>query len=187
MKLETKRIETKRLILRPFQLEDAHDMFVNWASDPEVTKYLSWPAYTKEQDAVGRMHWMRDQYAAGNVGDWAIELKEIGQVIGSIGIVSRNDNADSVHIGYCIGRRWWHQGITSEAFSAVIDYCFSEGGVNRIETRHAPANPYSGAVMRKCGLRYEGTLRQSDRCNAGITDADWYAILKEDRLKGRNP
>ena len=162
-------------------------MFVNYASDPEVTKYLSWPAYTCEQDAVGRMHWMRDQYDAGNVGDWAIELKEIGQVIGSIGIVSKNDNADSVHIGYCIGRRWWHQGIMSEAFAAVISYCFTEGGVNRIEARHDPSNPHSGDVMKKCGLRYEGTSRQSDRNNQGICDAAHYAILKEDWLKGRNP
>ena len=184
MRITTKTMETERLILRKFRPEDAHDMFVNYASDPEVTKYLTWTAYTDERTAEERIRWMLDQYAKGEVGDWAIEVKEIGQVIGSIGIVSRNDRADSVHIGYCIGRRWWHRGITSEAFAAVIGYLFSECGVNRIETRHAPENPHSGAVMRKCGLRYEGTLRQSDRCNAGITDADWYAILKEDWQKG---
>ena len=184
--MESKTIETNRLILRQFQIEDAHDMYVNWASDPEVTKYLSWPAYTSESDAVARMHWMRDQYAKGEIGDWAIELKALGQVIGSIGIVSKNVNAESVHIGYCIGRKWWHQGYTSEAFAAVINYLFSDCGVNRIEARHAPVNPYSGAVMRKCGLQFEGTLRQSDRCNAGITDADWYAILREDWLKGKS-
>ena len=155
MKLETKRIETKRLILRQFEIEDAHDMFVNYASDPEVTKYLSWPAYTEEAEAVGRMHWMRDQYAAGNVGDWAIELKEIGQLIG-------------------------------EAFAAVISYCFTEGGVNRIEAMHDPNNPHSGDVMKKCGLRYEGTSRQSDWNNQGICDAAHYAILKEDWLKGKS-
>lgn len=186
MKLETRRIETKRLILRQFEIEDAHDMFVNYASDPEVTKYLRWPAYTEETEAVGRMHWMRDQYAAGNVGDWAIELKEIGQLIGGIGIVGINENAKSVHIGYCLGRNWWHQGIMSEAFTAVISYCFTEGGVNRIEAMHDPNNPHSGDVMKKCGLRYEGTSRQSDWNNQGICDAAHYAILKEDWLKGKS-
>ena len=43
-KTGTRRIETRRLILRPFTMEDAEDMFTNWASDPEVTKFLTWPA-----------------------------------------------------------------------------------------------------------------------------------------------
>ena len=186
MILETKRIETDRLILRPFRIEDAHDMYVNYASDPEVTKYLRWPAYTTETDAVERMQWMQDQYAAGDVGDWAIELKTICQVIGGIGIVSCNEKANCVHIGYCIGRSWWHQGIMSEAFSAVIDYCFSEGNVNRIEAMHDPNNPHSGDVMKKCGLKFEGISRQSDWNNQGICDAAHYAILKEDWLKGKS-
>ena len=41
-KINGKEIETKRLILRPFELDDAESMFNNWASDEEVTKYLTW-------------------------------------------------------------------------------------------------------------------------------------------------
>ena len=181
MKLETRRIETKRLILRQFEIEDAHDMFVNYASDPEVTKYLSWPAYTEETEAVGRMHWMRDQYAAGNVGDWAIELKEIGQLIGGIGIVGINENAKSVHIGYCLGRNWWHQGIMSEALQAVMDFFFDTVEVNSIRSYHDPKNPHSGMVMTHCGMKFEGTLRASDRNNTGICDASWYSIQRTER------
>ena len=44
-KTGTQRIETHRLILRPFTMEDAEDMFSNWASDPEVTRFLTWPAH----------------------------------------------------------------------------------------------------------------------------------------------
>ncbi len=184
MKLETKRIETKRLVLRPFRLEDAEDCYRNYCSDPQVTRYLTWPTYTSVEEAHERMRFMQEEYAAGRTWDWAIELKEIGQVIGGIGIVGINENAKSVHIGYCLGRNWWHQGIMSEAFTAIISYCFTEGGVNRIEAMHDPNNPHSGAVMKKCGLRYEGTSRQSDWNNQGICDAAHYAILKEDWLKG---
>ena len=42
----TKTLETDRLILRKFTPEDAEDMYENWASDPEVTKYLTWPVHT---------------------------------------------------------------------------------------------------------------------------------------------
>ena len=69
----------------------------------------------------------------------------------------------------------------SEAFSAVIDFFFDQVGANRVESRHDPNNPYSGMVMRKCGLKYEGTLRSSDRNNQGICDASWYGILRSDR------
>ena len=160
-------------------------MFRNYASDPQVTKYLTWPAYTSVQDARDRMAFMQEQYRQGLVWDWAIELRSLGQVIGSIGQVGRNEQIRMVHIGYCIGSRWWHQGIMTEAFSSVIDHLFSECGVNRIEAMHDPNNPHSGGVMKKCGLSYEGTSRQSDRNNQGLCDAAHYAILREDWEKER--
>lgn len=65
------------------------------------------------------------------------------------------------HIGYCIGEKWWHQGITSEALQHVINFLIDEVGMNRIEAVHDSQNPNSGKVMKKCGMKYEGTLRQS--------------------------
>ena len=54
-------------------------------------------------------------------------------------------------------------------------------GINRVEAYHDPRNPHSGDVMKKCGMIYEGTFRQSDRNNQGICDASWYGILKKAR------
>lgn len=62
-----------------------------------------------------------------------------------------------------------------------MDYMFDEVGVNRVESRHDPRNPNSGAVMRKCGMKFEGTLRQSDWNNQGICDASWYGLVAEER------
>ena len=92
-----------------------------------------------------------------------------------------NEDVSMVHIGYCIGRNWWHKGITSEALKAVMDYFFEKVEVNRIESRHDPRNPNSGKVMQKCGMKYEGTLRSSDWNNQGIWDACYYALLKSER------
>ena len=69
----------------------------------------------------------------------------------------------------------------AEALKAVMDYLFDEVGVNKVESRHDPRNPNSGAVMRKCGMKYEGTLRQSDWNNQGICDASYYGLLASER------
>ncbi|MBQ2311710.1 MAG: GNAT family N-acetyltransferase, partial [Firmicutes bacterium] len=90
------------------------------------------------------------------------------------------EERDIVSIGYCIGRKWWHQGITSEAFEAVIRFMFDEVGVNRLEARHNVFNPNSGGVMKKCGLTYEGTLRQAATDNTGLMDLSVYSILRSE-------
>lgn len=177
----TRKIETSRLILRRFTLKDAQPMFDNWASDPEVTKYLTWPAHDSiEISGMVLRDWIAS-YEKEDYYQWAIVLKELGQPIGSIAVVSGDDQLQLAHVGYCIGRRWWRQGITSEALQAIMDYLFDEVGMNRVESRHDPRNPNSGKVMLKCGMKFEGTHRQSDRNNQGICDASWYGILASER------
>lgn len=178
--LGTKRMETARLVLRPFVKEDAPAMYRNWASDPEVTKFLSWPTYKTVDTAHEILNIWVPQYRDDTFYQWAIELKEIGEVIGSISVVNFDERVDMAEIGFCVGRSWWGQGMMTEAFQAVIDFLFGEVGVQRIEAGHDPNNPASGAVQRKCGLKYEGTLRRSIRSNQGITDKTVMAILKEE-------
>lgn len=181
--LGTKQIETERLNLRPFVMEDAEAMYRNWASDPEVTKFLSWPAYQSVDTAYEILDIWTKQYSDNTFYQWAIELKEIGEVIGSISVVNFDDRVDMVEIGFCVGKAYWGRGIMTEAFQAVIDFLFGEVGVQRIEAGHDPNNPASGAVQRKCGLKYEGTLRRSIRSNQGITDKVVLSILKEEWKK----
>lgn len=177
--LGTKTIETQRLYLRRFQVEDAPYMYQNWASDSEVTKYLMWQPHESEEATREYLEMMVENYEKEqDTYDWMIELKSIGQPIGTIGAVRFDPDISLAHIGYCIGKKWWHQGITSEALIAVIHYFQDKVGVNRIESRHDPRNVNSGKVMMKCGMEYEGTLRQSDINNMGICDTAWYAILK---------
>ena len=85
-----------------------------------------------------------------------------------------------MHIGYCLGRSFWHKGIMSEALQTVIDFMFTVVEANRIESRHDPRNPNSGGVMKKCGMKYEGTMRSADWNNQGICDACYYSILRNE-------
>ena len=178
--LGTVTLQINRLILRKFEISDAQSMFTNWASNNEVTKYLMWPTHKNIETSKNYIESLIDGYKNPTAYDWGIELKELGEVIGSIGVVHCNDDVGFIHIGYCIGNKWWNKGITSEAFSEVIKFLMDEVKVNRIESRHDPRNLYSGKVMEKCGLQYEGTLKESDINNQGVCDAAWYALLKKE-------
>ncbi len=179
--LGTQKIETERLILRRFALEDAQDVYRNWASDEEVTKFLTWPVHSSAEVSRRLLTDWVANYEKPDFYQWAIVLKDIGQPIGSISVVEHDDRCRKAHIGYCIGRSWWHQGVMSEALGAVMNFLFDEVGYQRIEARHDPRNPHSGGVMKKCGMKYEGTLRRSDWNNQGLCDACWYAAFREER------
>lgn len=179
--LGTKYLETERLILRQFTLDDAHAMYRNWASDPQVTRYLTWPTHASVE--ISRMvltdwvsHYHEDAYY-----QWAIVPKDLGEPIGSIAGVHLNDRVGKVEVGYCIGQKWWHQGMMSEVLGAVIRFLLEEVGANRVEACHDPNNPYSGSVMAKCGMQFEGVQRQAGINNQGLCDLSWYAILASDR------
>ena len=173
-------IETERLILRRFELADAEAIFYNWASDAEVTKFLMWPPHKTIDDSLDWCVFNINAYTDKSYYSWVIVPKSIGEPIGSISVVKMDDKISMMHIGYCIGKQWWHQGYTSEALNGVVKFLFEQVGVNRIESRHDPRNPNSGKVMQKAGLVYEGLHRQADWNNQGICSAAMYALLAED-------
>ena len=178
----TQRLETERLILRRFALDDASAMFRNWASDGEVTRFLTWPTHK----SVETTQWVLDSwiphYEENNYYHWAITLRENGdEPVGDIAAVKVDDDTLCAEIGYCLGRKWWHKGIMPEALKAVEDFLFDSVGFERVEARHDVMNPNSGRVMLKCGMKYEGTLRASHRNNRGVCDVNCYALLKSER------
>lgn len=180
--LGTQRLETERLILRRFAMEDAEDMYRNWASDPEVPRFLTWPVHASVEVTKRVIEsWIQD-YANEDFYSWAIEYKPTGGVVGSISVVKLNSLVGSADIGYCLSRALWGKGLMPEALKAVIAFLFDEVGVNRIAACHAPENPKSGRVMEKAGMRREGVWRQAGRNNQGICDEVWYSILRSDRI-----
>lgn len=176
----SKRLETERLILREFRMDDAEAMFRNWASDEAVTEFLRWKPAKSIQETEAVLSDWTSSYKDKAFYLWAIELKEINEPIGSISVVEQDERTEKLHIGYCIGKKWWNKGITTEAFQAILPFLFREVKANRMESQHDPKNPGSGKVMEKCGLKYEGTLRQNDWSNKGIVDAAMYGLLREE-------
>lgn len=183
----TVRLETGRLILRRFTPQDAGPMFINWASDPEVTCFLTWPPHRDVQVTEQIIAEWCKGYQTPDLYLWAIELKEAGEVIGNISAVRMDERTGSATIGYCLGKAWWGQGIMSEALREVIRFFFEEVGASCVNACHDPRNPASGKVMRRCGMSYEGTWRAGGINNLGICDESWYSILRREYCGQEKP
>lgn len=179
----TESLETNRLLLRKFQLEDANQMYTNWANDEKVSKYVTWSAHTSVNVTLESLKLRVANYVDKSFYSWGIELKETGVLIGDISVVSISEVNSTVEIGYVIGQQWWNRGYTTEAFRSVIDFLFQQVGANRIEARFDICNPASGKVMEKCGLQYEGTHRQSRFVKERYVTQSVYALLLEDYAK----
>lgn len=177
----TNTIETERLILRRFEFQDAQAMYDNWASNDNVTKFLTWPTHTSVETTKDVLiNWI-DSYKEISTYHWAITLKGNDEVIGDISVTKIDEECLTAELGWCMSEDYWGQGIMPEAALAVRDYLFDSVGFNRIAAIHDSNNPKSGRVMQKIGMQYEGTKRQASKNNQGICDICLYAILASDR------
>ena len=170
-------LATERLTLRRFTIEDAESMYYNWASEDEVTRFLTWPTHKSVEDSEMVIDQWIKSYEDKKTYQWAIELNDLEQPIGSISAVKVDDEIDAVEVGYCIGTKYWNKGYVTEALAEVIRFFMNEVGASRVCARHDVANPNSGEVMKKAGMDYEGTLRQSAKNNQGIVDSAVYAKI----------
>ncbi|MDE6677239.1 MAG: GNAT family N-acetyltransferase [Clostridia bacterium] len=176
----SKILKTERLVLRPFRVSDAEEMYANWASDPEVTKFLTWPPHNSAEDTRAILTLWEEESKQPNVYHWAITLE--GELIGDIALHAVNESSERAVVGYCLSKKHWRKGIMPEALGCVLRYLFEEVGFHRIEAAHSVENPASGRVMEKCGLLYEGTARGEHRLlsTGEWTDIIHRAILRED-------
>jgi [ribosomal protein S5]-alanine N-acetyltransferase len=175
----TIKITTNRLILRPLQLNDAEAMYLGWATDLEVIKYLSWKPHLSVEETKRIISYWISNYPDPKFYIWGIQIIN-GPLIGTISIHSIHDGFERGEIGYALAKPYWNRGFVTEALQGLIDYAFGIVGFNRLEAHHALGNPASGRVLEKVGFQYEGLHRQYYRSNAGFQDAKKYALLKQD-------
>lgn len=175
----TKTIQTKRLTLRRFAPADAASMFENYVNDPKVTRFLSWQPHGEVSVTEALLENWCKNYERDDYYQWAIVYE--GRVIGGISVVRLDPVNESAEIGYCIGSAFWGKGIMTEAARAVLDFLLTQVNCHRVVICHAPQNPASGRVAQKCGLSYEGILREACKTSLGeYLDLAVYAQIKKD-------
>ncbi len=146
-------LESNRIILRPLSLSDANHIFNSWTSDPEVAKYMIWDTHKSVEETT---EWLKIE--VNNIDNkkhyvWGFILKETGELFGSGGI-SFNRKLGCYSLGYNIMKRYWGQGLTTEAGKTILDYGINILGENKFFCRHAVNNIGSKKVMIKLGFKY---------------------------------
>jgi len=171
-------LETKRLILRGITIKDTADMY-EYSQDLAVTKYLLWKEHQSQNETKSHISFLEKKYASGEFYDWGITLKETGKFIGTVGFSDINTDHRRGEIGYVLNPAFWNKGIAAEAAAAVIEFGFFDLDLNRIEARHMDGNNASAAVMKKCGMTYDGTLEKYMFVKNEFKTIHVYSVLKE--------
>ena len=174
--------ETERLIIREWEETDSQDMF-EYASDPEVTKFLHFSPHATPEVSRERIRLVRKQYEEHPIlGDFCIELKGENKVIGSIAINGyKEKNEGEIEIGYTLSRVFQGHGYMTEALIGMFKYIKRNKFAKRIVLGHYTANEKSGNVMKRAGMTFEGIMRKAGSNNFHSRyDIARYSILDEE-------
>jgi len=171
------RLETERLVLRPYTPADAgrvQQMCNDW-DIASTTLALPFPYPDGAAEEWISTH--ADNFQQSKEVTLAITLKPDGMVIGSMAL-SVNKNHNRGELGYIIAKEHWNRGYCTEAARAMMQYGFATIGLNRIQAVHFPRNPASGRVMRRLGMTREGLLRQYVTNRGTPEDVEMYSMLR---------
>src|SRR5262245_16020840 len=169
--------ETKRLILRDFQIDDWKAVH-EYARDPKVVAFVPWGPNSADQT----IEFVRTTIAeAGRPNrkkfELAIVLKGEDRLIGGVGLrLSGTENRDA-GMGYVLHPGFWNRGLATETAAAIVEFGFRRHGLHRIWAECDPANAASARVLEKIGMIREGLLRQHKWYKEDWRDSLIYSIL----------
>lgn len=152
-----KPIETERLLLREFILEDAEGMF-ELDSNPNVHIYVGKKPVSHIEESIEYINKIQQQYIEFGTGRWAVVLKETGKFIGWSGIKfitdEINNHKDFYEIGYRFIEEHWGKGYATEAGKAFVDYAFNDMKVEKLYAYADEGNKNSRKILEKLGFHY---------------------------------
>jgi ribosomal-protein-alanine N-acetyltransferase len=153
-------IETERLLLRRPRQSDAQAVFHRYASDREVTRYLSWPTHRSVADTLAFLSMSDDEWRRWPAGPYLVLTRENGtkaSLVGSTGLFYKGPTRAVT--GYVFAQDAWGKGYATEALQAMVDVAH-QTGVERLEAIcHAEHTP-SAHVLEKCGFAREEVRRE---------------------------
>jgi putative acetyltransferase len=174
-------IETERLILRGWKLEDLDD-FHEYAKNPNVGPMAGWEPHSSKEVSLNALKSFIEEDDR-----WAIVLKENRKVIGTLRIYSDENRGkfsernSAKLITYVLSPDYWGKGYMTETVKRVVKYAFDEMNIELLTAFHFPHNIRSKRVIEKCGFQYEVTIEQGYKNYDGqIFDSVCHSILKSD-------
>jgi ribosomal-protein-alanine N-acetyltransferase len=171
-------IDTPRLRLRKPVVEDAHEVFKNYAADPEVTRFLTWRPHYSLQESFDVMVARLAHWDLGSEFTWSITPRDHHSTV--MGMVSATPDTRATwrwSVGYVLGKPWWDQGFMTEAIGALIATLFDQPGIERVWAYVDEENYASARVLEKSGMQREGILRSwSLHPNLGTRPRDCWSF-----------
>ncbi|MBW8310496.1 MAG: GNAT family N-acetyltransferase [Rhizobium sp.] len=171
-------LESPRLRLRPYRQDDARAIYALY-SDPVVTRYWSFPAWTRREQASDYLA-ARMALETPAVYAWALAERECDRLIGTTTLFSLSGPHKRAEIGYSLLPARQGQGLATEALRTVLEHAFGPLGLERIEADVDPRNEASWRLLEKLGFRREGLLRNRWRVDGEVCDSFLYGLLRED-------
>lgn len=150
------RIETDRLLLRRTTADDADGVF-SYASDVEVTRYLTITPRTSVDDSVSFLKWCKEAWDAGTSFPLAV-VDRLSEDF--IGIIELRVTIHGIELGYALRRSAWGNGFMTEAIRGATDWAFGNAGVYRVWAYVDVANVGSRRTLEKAGMTREGHLHR---------------------------
>jgi [ribosomal protein S5]-alanine N-acetyltransferase len=142
-----------RITLRAPTIADAEPLFERMASDPEVSRFMSWRPHP-DVDETRRV--IAEIFNVGGETVWVVELRDGGGPIGICGW--RRPQPHIIDFGYYLGRQWWRQGLMSEAVQLLLDKATRDPTAYRITAHCHVDNTASARLLERSGLTLEGRL-----------------------------
>ncbi|HKS15807.1 MAG TPA: GNAT family protein [Planctomycetota bacterium] len=170
-------VETKRLILRDFRIDDWKAVH-EYAADPRAVTHIPWGPNSADQ-TIEFVRKAIDDAARPNrkVFEFAIVVRDEDRLIGGAGLrVSGTENRDA-SLGYIINPAFWKRGYASEAAAGMVEFGFRRNGLHRVWAECDPANAASTRVLEKIGMIREGLLRQHKWYKDDWRDSYLYSVL----------
>jgi len=146
-------IDTARLRLRPYRERDLDALHALW-TDPDVRRYLWDDTLIDRAVAESTMRTSMASTAEHGFGHWAVCPAGADALIGFCGLMFIDDTRD-VELLYGLAPQHWHQGLATEAASAMLRFGFEEYGFERVYAITDYPNTASAAVMRRLGMQFE--------------------------------
>lgn len=153
------RLDTERLVLRPFTMDDL-DGIHEVLSDPVSMQYYPAP-FTREQSRRW-IEWNLGHYRDSGHGLWVLETKDTGELVGDCGLIPQTvDGQREVEVGWHVRRDRQRQGLATEAARECVRYAFEELGRTRLISLIRPENVPSRRVAEKLGMTVEKEVVRS--------------------------
>jgi RimJ/RimL family protein N-acetyltransferase len=150
-------VRTDRLLLREPHIDDADAIFEEYATDPEVTRYLTWVPHRARATVAEFLEGVIARRRTGEEYSWVLTRPGPDRAIGMIGA---RVLGPSIDIGYVLGRRHWRQGLMSEAIAAITAMVLSQPDIYRVGAVCDAENVGSARALEKAGFEREGLLRR---------------------------